>query len=113
MIADHGSNSVFRRSGMHESARAVKILPFDLIRVLIRLIGRISMKGVWFLVCAAVLAIVGVVTVAPSIAQAAGLTRAQVLADIVGQHADPLPVQSAPLQSSLLPPSAVARPTAL
>lgn len=72
------------------------------------------MKGVWFSVCAAVLAIVGVVTVVPSIAQAAGLTRVQVLAAIAGhQHADPLPVQSAPLQSSLLPPSTVARSIAL
>lgn len=72
------------------------------------------MKGVWFSVCAAALAVVGVVTVAPSIAQAAGLTRFQVLAEIAGyQHADPLPVQSAPLQSSLPPSSAIARPIAL
>jgi hypothetical protein len=42
------------------------------------------MKGVWFLAGAVALAVVGVMTVAPSIAQAAGLTRAQVLADIAG-----------------------------
>jgi len=42
------------------------------------------MKGVWFSVCAVTLAAVGTVSVAPSIAQAAGLTRAEVLAEIAG-----------------------------
>ncbi|MGA7781351.1 MAG: hypothetical protein WCA85_27090 [Paraburkholderia sp.] len=72
------------------------------------------MKGVWFSACAAALAVVGLVTVAPSIAQAAGLTRAEVLADIVGRpHADPSSAQSAPLQSAMRSSTGVAKATAL
>jgi hypothetical protein len=55
------------------------------------------MKGVWFLVCALALAVLGVVTVVPPIAHAAGLTRSQVLADIDGhRHAETLSAQFAP-----------------
>ncbi|WP_181969780.1 hypothetical protein [Paraburkholderia sp. DHOC27] len=46
------------------------------------------MKGVWFVVGAVALTIAGAVTVAPSIAQAAGLTRAQVMAEIAGHVKD-------------------------
>ena len=45
------------------------------------------MKGVWFSLAALALGAAGVVSVAPSIAQAAGLTSAQVLAEIAGHHA--------------------------
>ncbi|WP_144154199.1 hypothetical protein [Paraburkholderia sp. BCC1885] len=45
------------------------------------------MKGVWFSLVALALGVAGVVSVAPSIAHAAGLTKAQVLAEIAGQHA--------------------------
>jgi hypothetical protein len=59
------------------------------------------MKGVWFAVCAVALAVAGVVTVAPSIAQAAGLSRAQVLAEITGHwQAGSSPVQSASVVKS-------------
>jgi hypothetical protein len=99
---------------LHERAYPVKISPFDLIRILIRLIRRVWMKGVWFSVCAVALAVVGLVTVAPSIARAAGLSRAEVLAEIVGRpHGDPSPVQNAPLQSAMRSSSTVARTTAL
>jgi hypothetical protein len=58
---------------------------------------RNTMKGVWFSLVALVLSAAGVVSVAPSIAQAAGLTQAQVLAEIAGHPA--LGVQQAqPLQ---------------
>jgi hypothetical protein len=45
------------------------------------------MKGVWFSLVALALSAAGLVSVAPSIAQAAGLTKAEVLATIAGQHA--------------------------
>jgi hypothetical protein len=48
---------------------------------------RNTMKGVWFSLAALALGAAGVVSVAPSIAQAAGLTSAQVLAEIAGHHA--------------------------
>jgi hypothetical protein len=52
------------------------------------------MKGVWFSLVALALCVAGVVSVAPSIAQAAGLTSAQVLAEIAGHHAlDTQPAQ--------------------
>ena len=55
------------------------------------------MKGFWFSLVALALGVAGVVSVAPSIAQAAGLTRAEVLAEIAGHHA--LSLQSTqPLQ---------------
>jgi hypothetical protein len=45
------------------------------------------MKGIWFSLVALALSAAGLVSVAPSIAQAAGLTKAEVLANIAGQHA--------------------------
>jgi hypothetical protein len=55
------------------------------------------MKGVWFSLVALALGVAGVVSVAPSIAQAAGLTSAEVLAEIAGHHGlDTQPAQ--PLQ---------------
>ncbi|MEW6344574.1 MAG: hypothetical protein RXR20_35705 [Paraburkholderia sp.] len=43
------------------------------------------MKGVWFSLVALALGVAGVVSVVPSIAEAAGLTRAEVLAAIAGR----------------------------
>jgi hypothetical protein len=43
-----------------------------------------TMKGVWFSLVALALGVAGGVSVAPSIAEAAGLTRAEVLAAIAG-----------------------------
>jgi hypothetical protein len=45
------------------------------------------MKGFWFSLVALALGVAGVVSVVPSIAQAAGVTRAEVLAEIAGHHA--------------------------
>ncbi|SDH17307.1 hypothetical protein [Paraburkholderia phenazinium] len=43
------------------------------------------MKGVWFSLVALALGVAGVVSVVPSIADAAGLARADVLASIAGR----------------------------
>jgi hypothetical protein len=49
--------------------------------------GKSTMKGVWFSLVALAVGVAGLVSVAPSIAQAAGVTKAQVLAGIAGHRA--------------------------